>query len=169
MGFLSCCAQSVSHGQLFVTPWTVACQDPLSMGFSQARIPEWAAIPISRGSSWPKDWTCICFISCTGFWDNVIKGFLSWICAPGKAKCHVTRTLKQHCGESRWRTSEPLDNRHESTTPTEVDPPALVSPSDETTALANILATTSWRRTTQLKPLSSFWHTETLTSKCLLF
>ena len=30
---------------------------------SQARILEWLAIPFSRGSSWPKDWTCI---SCTG-------------------------------------------------------------------------------------------------------
>ena len=26
-------AQSLSHVQLFVTPWTVACQAPLSMGF----------------------------------------------------------------------------------------------------------------------------------------
>ena len=25
----------VSHVQLFVTPWTVACQAPLSMGFSR--------------------------------------------------------------------------------------------------------------------------------------
>ena len=24
----------LSHDQLFVTPWTVACQTPLSMGFS---------------------------------------------------------------------------------------------------------------------------------------
>ena len=27
------CAQSLSHVQLFVTPWTVASQVPLSMGF----------------------------------------------------------------------------------------------------------------------------------------
>ena len=31
------------------TPWTAALQAPLSMGFSQARILEWAAIPFSRG------------------------------------------------------------------------------------------------------------------------
>ena len=29
------CAQSLSRVQLFVTPWTVACQAPLSIGFSQ--------------------------------------------------------------------------------------------------------------------------------------
>ena len=28
-------AKSLSHVQLFVTPWTVACQLPLSMGFSR--------------------------------------------------------------------------------------------------------------------------------------
>ena len=33
----------------FVTPLTVACQAPLSMGFSQAKILEWVAIPFSRG------------------------------------------------------------------------------------------------------------------------
>ena len=27
--------------QLFVTPWTVACQAPLSMGILQAKILEW--------------------------------------------------------------------------------------------------------------------------------
>ena len=30
---------------LFVTPWTVACQAPLSMGILQARILEWVAWP----------------------------------------------------------------------------------------------------------------------------
>ena len=30
-------AQLLSRVQLFVTPWTVACQAPLSMGFPQAR------------------------------------------------------------------------------------------------------------------------------------
>ena len=31
----------LSRVQLFATPWTVAHQAPLSMGFSQARILEW--------------------------------------------------------------------------------------------------------------------------------
>ena len=42
---------------LFSTPWTVAYQAPLSMGFSQARILEWVAFYFSRRSSWPRDWT----------------------------------------------------------------------------------------------------------------
>ena len=32
-------------------------------GIFQARILEWVAIPFSRGSSWPSDWTCV---SCIG-------------------------------------------------------------------------------------------------------
>ena len=43
-----CCAQSLSCVQLFVTPWPVTCQAPLSMGILQARILEWVAIPSSR-------------------------------------------------------------------------------------------------------------------------
>ena len=51
-----CCAKSLSRVQLFATPWTVARQAPLSMGILQANIPEWVAIPSSRGSQ-PRDWT----------------------------------------------------------------------------------------------------------------
>ena len=44
-----------SHVGLFVTPWTVACQAPLSMEFSRQEHWSGLAIPVSRGSSWPKD------------------------------------------------------------------------------------------------------------------
>ena len=47
---------------LFVTPWTVARQAPLSMGILQARTLEWDAMPSSRRSSRPRDQT---LISCT--------------------------------------------------------------------------------------------------------
>ena len=47
------------------TLWTVAYQAPPSMGFS-TRILEWVAVPSSRGSSPPRDWTCISYVSCIG-------------------------------------------------------------------------------------------------------
>ena len=50
---------------LFATLWTVACQAPLSMGFSMASLVEWVAISFSRGSSWPKDQSCVSY---TGRW-----------------------------------------------------------------------------------------------------
>ena len=37
--------QSLSCVQLFVTPWTGACQDPLSMGFSRQEY--WSGLPLS--------------------------------------------------------------------------------------------------------------------------
>ena len=45
---------------LFVTPWTVARQAPLSMGILQARILDWVAISFSRRSSWSRDQTWVC-------------------------------------------------------------------------------------------------------------
>ena len=54
---MMCCAQSLSCVQPFVTPWTVACQAPLSMGILQARILEWVAMTFPRGSSQPRDQT----------------------------------------------------------------------------------------------------------------
>ena len=37
------CAQSISHFQLFVTPWTVARQAPVSVGFSRQEY--WSGLP----------------------------------------------------------------------------------------------------------------------------
>ena len=57
--------QQQQHIQLFVTPWTLAHQVPVSIGISQARILKWAVISFSRGSSWPRNGT---HISCIGRW-----------------------------------------------------------------------------------------------------
>ena len=49
------CAQSLSHEQFFVTPWTVCSPSASSVhGIFQARILEWVAISNSRGSSRPR-------------------------------------------------------------------------------------------------------------------
>ena len=45
----------LSHVQLFATPWTVACQAPLTMGILQEGILEWVAMTSSRGSSQVRD------------------------------------------------------------------------------------------------------------------
>ena len=51
------------------TPWTAARQAPLSMGILQARILEWIAVPFSRGSSQPRDWTQVSHIA-DGFFTD---------------------------------------------------------------------------------------------------
>ena len=54
--------KSFSRVWLFVTPWTVACQAPLSMGLLQATVLEWIAISFSRGSCQPRDRTQVSHI-----------------------------------------------------------------------------------------------------------
>ena len=59
-----CCCCLVT--KLYPTLWeTMDCSPPGSSvrGISKARILEWVAISFSRGSSSPRDWTCI---SCLG-------------------------------------------------------------------------------------------------------
>ena len=60
---LFCCLVSELCLTLFVTPWTVACQAPLSLEHPLARILECVVISISRESSWPRDRTHIPCIS----------------------------------------------------------------------------------------------------------
>ena len=48
--------KSLSHVQLFVTPWTVACQDPLSMEYFRPENQSGFS-PFSKGSSQFRDWT----------------------------------------------------------------------------------------------------------------
>jgi len=45
-------------------------------GILQARILEWVAISSSRGSSQPRDWTCISYVCCIGRW--ILYHPVSW-------------------------------------------------------------------------------------------
>ena len=58
----------LNHVWLFVTPWTVAHQAPLSMEFSRQEILEWVVISFSKGSSRPRDQV---HISCVGKTDSL--------------------------------------------------------------------------------------------------
>ena len=58
------CAESLSHVQLFATPWTVAHQAPLSMEIFQARKLEWVSTSYSKGSSQPIcRWIFYCWVT----------------------------------------------------------------------------------------------------------
>ena len=53
----------------FCSPMDIAaCQDPLSMGILQARILDRAAMPSSKVSSKPWDWTHISCVFCINIW-----------------------------------------------------------------------------------------------------
>ena len=47
-------------------PTVCSLQGSFVHGVSQARILEWVAVPSSRGSSRPRDRTCISYVSCIG-------------------------------------------------------------------------------------------------------
>ena len=49
---MTCMCVLVSHVQLFVTPWTIACQGPLSMGFSRQEY--WSRLPFPSPGNVPK-------------------------------------------------------------------------------------------------------------------
>ena len=56
----SCVVSHFNHVQLLVTIWTVYSLPGSSVhGILQSRILEWVAMLSSRGSSWPRDLTCV--------------------------------------------------------------------------------------------------------------
>ena len=57
---LSCSVLSAPLGPHDLSPISLLC-----LWFFQARVLEWVAISFFRGSSWPRDWTCV---SCIGRW-----------------------------------------------------------------------------------------------------
>ena len=81
------CAESLSHVQLFCTPWTVAHQAPLFMGIFHVRILAWLAMTSSRGSFQPRGQTHI-FCITGGFFTTEPRGkpiyqgsLRMWICS----------------------------------------------------------------------------------------
>ena len=68
-------------------------------GILQARILEWTVIPFSRGSSWPRDWTRVSWI--TGRFFTVWATGKSSLCRVHHAKCWAgwLTSWNQDCGE----------------------------------------------------------------------
>ena len=65
------CMRAQSHQPCLTLCDPMGCSPPgfSAHGIAQARILEWVAMPSSRGSSWPKDRTCICLclLHCSQF------------------------------------------------------------------------------------------------------
>ena len=66
-------------------PMNCSLPDSSVHGISQARILEWVAISSSRGSSHPRDWTCISHICCVSC--IAVGFFIHW--AIGEAQQHA--------------------------------------------------------------------------------
>ena len=87
----------LSHVRLFVTPWTVACQAPLSMGFSRQEY-EWGAIAFTLDSilkSRDNLPTKVHVVKAMVF-PVVMYGCVSWTIK--KAECQRIELMLLNCG-----------------------------------------------------------------------
>ena len=62
------CTQSLGGVKLFCDPMDCSPLGSSVHGIFPARIQEWVAISSSRGSSQPRDWTCVSCVSYIGTW-----------------------------------------------------------------------------------------------------
>ena len=73
----------LSHLWLFCSPMDCSLSGSSVHGISQVRILEGVAISNSRGSSWPRNWTSVSYVFCTGRWTfkkRIIYLFLvAWV------------------------------------------------------------------------------------------
>ena len=93
--------KSLSRVRLFATPWPVAHQAPLSMGFSrQEHWLEWVAIFFSRGYSRPWDRTQVSCIAgrCFNLWATRDAWKWKWKCSV------VSNSLQPHRLHSPWNS-----------------------------------------------------------------
>ena len=82
-----CRLSHFSYVQFFASPWTVACQVPLSMGFSRQEC--WSGLPYSPPGDLPNsgtETTSLLPVSCTGFfatsisWEGLVNEEIIQIC-----------------------------------------------------------------------------------------
>ena len=103
-------AQLLSPVQFFATPW---CSPPGSSahGILQARILEWVAISYSKGSSWPRDWTCVPRVSVIAGIDvsmwHVSSDTAVSLEKPGKSLNKFLKSIFKHALKS-FSRREPL-------------------------------------------------------------
>ena len=60
---INCCCLVTKSCKTLETPWTIACQVPLSVGILQKRVLEWVAMTSSRRSSQHRDLTLVSCIT----------------------------------------------------------------------------------------------------------
>ena len=65
-------AKSLQSGPILCDPMDLGHQVPLSMGFLQARILKWVAMPFFRGSTRPRDQTRVTCGSCIRVGDGEV-------------------------------------------------------------------------------------------------
>ena len=91
-----CCAPSLNVW-LFATPWTVACQAPLSMGFSKQEY--WSGLPFPPAGDLPQPGTELV--------SPTLVGIFFTTELPGKPLSNLQVVLKDCCCDQDKRDSSP--------------------------------------------------------------
>ena len=92
--FLLLSAQLLNRVWLFVTPWSVALQAPLSVEFSRQEYWSELLFPAPGGSTWPRDWTHTSCVFCTGRWilyHWATLLLIPWACPRHWLWCQLSR------------------------------------------------------------------------------
>ena len=100
------CAQSLSHARLFVTLWSVACQAPLSMGFSRQEY--WSGLPFSPPGDLPESGIKPAYLE-----SSALAGRFFTTEPPGKPfKCQEDLCIENNLRDtpSVYRNGSPADN-----------------------------------------------------------
>ena len=120
-----------SHIRLFATPWTVACQASLSVGFSRQEhwSGYWSTLPpSSRASFWPRDQICVSYVFC------ISRQVLYLLALPGSRELQfiqgfscslLVRLHSASCGPQSLKALWLLTTAN---TPTFFTPPVVGSP-----------------------------------------
>ena len=116
--FPKICTQLLSHGQLFVTPWTVAHQAPLFMEFSSQEY--WSRLPFPSPGDLPNPGTEHAYLGSSALAGRFLTS------APPRKPYQANRVgvMQLNFGQSSVHRNDGRHSRHSLSRP---DPLALVS------------------------------------------
>ena len=87
------CAKSLQSCLTLYDPMVCHSRGTSVHGILQTRVLEWVAIPFSRGSSWPRDGTCVSYVSCMAGWFLYHQGITREAHKSKKLDPYVTWTI----------------------------------------------------------------------------
>ena len=113
-------AKSLQSCLTLCTPMDCSPPDSSVHGILQARILEWVALPSSRGSSRPRDWISISYVSCIGrqvlyHWCYLGSPEGCWLGAKSQDQKDPRQSLKsrnRRMSSERGRQNWELEQRH---------------------------------------------------------
>ena len=104
------CAGMLSHAQLFVIPWTVTCQAPLSMGFSRQEY--WSRLPFPSAEDLPYRGTEPASLASPSLAGRFFTTSATWKTPANQSRTsqfmwHEVKSLEGNLFPQRWNTISP--------------------------------------------------------------